>query len=91
LLRVIDLLLKNLGDVESLIIETEEKANDQGHLFAGINALEIAEIIKEKSRLDIPVQCIELEKPIKEIGEHKIPLKIQDKKAEFTLVVKAKV
>jgi large subunit ribosomal protein L9 len=85
-----DLLLKNLESVELLRIEIEERANEQGHLFAGINAIEIAELIKEKSNLTIPAQCIELDKPVKEVGEHKIPLKIQDKKTEFTLVVRKK-
>ena len=30
-----------------------------------------------------------LEKPIKELGEHEIPVKVQDKTGKFMLVVKA--
>ena len=44
---------------------------------------EISKILKEQERLEIPAEMIELEKPIKEIGEYKI--KVKDK--EFLLVV----
>jgi large subunit ribosomal protein L9 len=85
-----DLLLKNLGDLEDIRIEVSEPANDKGHLFAGIHSSELAIIIKEKTQLDIPPENIVLDKPIKEIGEHKITVKIEDKKTSFTLVITPK-
>lgn len=85
-----DLLIKNIKDIEGTRIEMVEKANELGHLFAGIHAHEIVPFIKEQTRLEILAQHIVLEKPIKEIGEHKIPVKIQDTTAEFTLVVTGK-
>jgi large subunit ribosomal protein L9 len=86
-----DLILKNLKDLEGLRVEAEEPANDKGHLFAGIHAAELAKIIKDKTELDITPEHIILDKPIKEVGEHEIELKIEDKKVKFKLVVNPKV
>lgn len=78
-----DLLIKNLEGLEGLKIEIKAKANEKGHLFAAIHPEEISKILKEQHHLEIPAEMIELEKPIKEIGEYKI--KIEDK--EFLLEV----
>ncbi len=79
-----DILEKNLESLNNARIEIERKANEKGHLFDSVDKKEIEIILKDK-RMEIPADMIELEKPIKEIGEHKI--KIGDK--EFTLAVKA--
>jgi large subunit ribosomal protein L9 len=84
-----DLLLKNLKEIEGITVEYSGKANDKGHLFAGIHKDEIIKALKEQDRLDITAEYIDLEKPIKEVGEHKISVNVQGKTAEFTLVVKA--
>ena len=78
-----DLLKMNLDELKDLKIEIKEKVNEKGHLFAAIHAEEISKILKEQYHLEIPVEMIGLEKPIKEIGEYKV--KIKDK--EFILKV----
>lgn len=78
-----DILEKNIEALEGLEISVIEKANEKGHLFAGIRKEEISKILKEQKHLDIPVDIIELEKPIKEIGEYKIKVKSK----EFKLIV----
>lgn len=85
-----DLLLKNLHDIEGVVIEMSEKANDKGHLFAGIHKEELVPVIKEQTRLDIFPEFIVLEKPIKEVGEHEITVLVEDKTATFKLLVTAK-
>lgn len=88
-----DILSKNIESLENLRVSIEEKANEKGHLFAGIHKEEISKILKEQKHLDIPPEFIELEHPIKEIGEHKIPVRLPDGKAknqEFVLEVGAK-
>lgn len=85
-----DLLLKNLHSLEGITLEMEEKANEQGHLFAGIHKEEIASELKNQDRLEILPEHINLEKPIKEVGEHEIEVKIQEKSVKFKLLVKAK-
>lgn len=85
-----DLLLKNLHDLEGARVEMTESANDKGHLFAGIHAAEMIPFIKEQTRLEILPEHIVLEKPIKSVGEHVIPVTIQNTTVTFTLVVNAK-
>lgn len=84
-----DLLLKNLGDIGSASIAIEGKANEKGHLFAGLHKAELVEALKSQAHIDITEEYIVLDKPIKEVGEHKVEVKVQDKSAEFTLTVKA--
>lgn len=78
-----NLLEKNIESLQNLKISTKEKANEKGHLFASIDAKDISKILKKQHKLEIPEEIIELEKPIKQIGEHKI--KTGDK--EFTLLI----
>ena len=80
-----DLILKNIADLGEVIINIKAESNEKGHLFAGIHKEEISKVLKEQSRLDIPPQFINLEKPIKEIGEHLIEVQFEDKKTEFKL------
>lgn len=84
-----DLLLKNLGDIAAASITIEGKANAKGHLFAGLHKAELIAALKEQARIDITEEYIVLDKPIKEVGDHKVEVKVQDKSAEFSLTVKA--
>jgi ribosomal protein L9 len=84
-----ELLTRKSSVIVGVTVEYSGKANDKGHLFAGIHKDEIINALKEQDRLDITAEYIDLEKPIKEVGEHKITVNVQGKTAEFTLVVKA--
>ena len=84
-----ELLAKSLESLNEISIEIAGKANEKGHLFSGIHQAEIAAALKEKTRLDIPPAHIELSKPIKEIGEHAVSVKVGERSAKFTLIVKA--
>lgn len=83
-----ELLLKSLDIIKNLTIYFTEKANDKGHLFAGVTKEMLAVEILKVSRLNIDPESIRLIKPIKEVGEHKITIEVQDKKAEFTVDIK---
>ena len=86
------LLLKLIPDSHHSSQQEESQSlsnNEKGHLFSGIHQAEIAAAIKEKTRLDIPTSHIELIKPIKEIGEHSVTVKVGEKRAAFIVVVKA--
>jgi len=85
-----DLLLKNLEDLNDVIIIMQEKANDKGHLFAGVHREEIVPVIKEQTNLGVEADHIMLEHPIKELGEHEIEVKVGEKTATFKLVVEEK-
>ena len=79
-----ELLEKNIESLDGTKITVSEKANEQGHLFAGLDKNEIAQIIKEQKNIEFPVDLLEIEKPLKEVGEHEI--KIKDKKFIFEIL-----
>ena len=70
-------------------MEITEKSNEKGHFFASIHKEQIISEIKKQIRIDILPEFIILEKPIKEIGEHEITVKVADKTINFKLVAKA--
>ncbi|MCF7815675.1 MAG: 50S ribosomal protein L9 [Candidatus Pacebacteria bacterium] len=55
------------------LVEYKIEANDQGHLFKGVSAENIATYLQEIGHQVTKTQ-IQLEHPIKEIGQHDIPL-----------------
>lgn len=82
-----DLLMKNLADVEGVVVTVSEKTNEKGHLFASIHADKIAKALKAQTGLDVGSAHIFLAEPIKAVGEHAIAVKVGNKKGTFTLVV----
>ncbi len=85
-----DLLIKNLKQIDGVKIEVTEKANAKGHLFAAVHKEVLIPALKEQTRLDIDAEHIVLDKPLKEVGEHKVTVKVQDKTAVFTVNILAK-
>lgn len=73
-----DILEKNIKGLNGLKVQLKAKANEKGHLFSIIHPDEISKILKEEHHLDIPSKMIEIEKPIKELGEHTIKIKHQE-------------
>ena len=57
---------ETLAGLDGKTFEMEVKANEEGHLFAGIHKKEIADLVK------IPAEMIDLEHPVKTTGDHKI-------------------
>lgn len=80
-------LMKQLEKLSKAELTVKEKANEQGHLFAGIRVEELQKLIKEQVGIEIPVVYINLPKPIKETGEHVIKIVVQDKKTTIKLNV----
>ncbi len=85
-----ELLLNNLKELDGKTITMIEKANDKGHLFAGIHKPEIIPAIQSQTRLQIDAEHMVLDKPIKEIGNHQIEVRVGNKSIKFNLEVKSK-
>lgn len=85
-----DLLMKNLKNINGIVITLSEKANEKGHLFKGIHKEDLIAAIKAQTELDITPEYIALEKPLKEVGEFPVEVKVQDKSATFKVVVGAR-
>lgn len=82
-----ELLDKNLDEIKNKEIKIKGKANEKGSLFSAIRAKELVDELKKEHRIDIKEEFILLAKPIKEIGEFEIPIKIKNKTSSFKLKV----
>lgn len=67
--------LKNLDTITSKVYEIKAKANEQGHLFAALHKEQLADA------LNIDTHFIDMSNVIKELGEHEVTIKVQDKTA----------
>ena len=71
--------LKDLNAVrdrlEQLQLEVEAQAGEEGRLFGSVTPIQIAELIGEKG-VEIDRRKIDLAEPIKEIGEHSVPIRL---------------
>jgi large subunit ribosomal protein L9 len=56
-------------------ITIRQKAGEEGHLFGSVTSKDIAEAL-EKQNYSIDRRKIQLEHPIKQVGEYKVPVKL---------------
>ncbi len=84
-----DLLMKNLEELKGKSVTIESKANDKGHLFKSIQKKEIVGALSKMHTAEIGEEYIDLPKPIKEVGEFDIPIKIKGQESFFKLIVKS--
>ena len=84
-----DLLQKNLEEIKDKILHIKSKADEKGHLFSGIHAKEIVAAMHIEHHAEISEESIVLDKPIKQVGEFEIPLKVDTQKSSFKLIVEA--
>jgi len=61
--------------LEQFLLEVEAQAGEEGRLFGSVTAMQIAELIGEKG-IEIDRRKIELAEPIKEVGEHIVPIRL---------------
>lgn len=64
-------------------IVINKKANEHGHLYDAVDAKDIA------AATDLPVDAISLEKPIKELGTHEIPVSFSGSFGTVTIAIEA--
>jgi large subunit ribosomal protein L9 len=65
------------------------RVNDKGHLFAGISKDKVIEEFKKETGVLLSDEHFELEKPLKEVGEHKIDISIDEAKYKLIVFVKS--
>ena len=63
--------------VESIILETRVKVDPEGHMYGSVSAADIALLFQEQG-LPVEKRYIQLTKPIKVTGVHKIALKLKE-------------
>jgi len=71
--------LKALGveksRLESLLLEVKANVGEEGKLFGSVTVVQIAELIAAKG-IDLDRRKIQLDEPIKEMGEHIVPVRL---------------
>lgn len=73
--------------IQNLVLEFAMQAGEEGKLFGSVTAVQIAEQLEVKG-VAVDRRKIQLEEPIKEIGDHSIPIKLWK---DVTANVKVKV
>lgn len=63
--------------IESLVLETKVKVDPEGHMYGSVSALDVAHLYQQNG-LPVEKRYIQLTRPIKETGVHKIPLKLKE-------------
>ncbi len=77
--------IKELGQLELSV-----KAGESGKLFGAITTRKLADLLKEKTEIDVDRRNISLNNPINHIGEYKMLLKLTSKvEVEIPVAVSA--
>jgi len=82
-----DLLLRNLEEIKDTEIHINAKADEKGSLFSSIHKKDIVEQMAKEHNISISEDAIEIDKPIKKIGEHQIDISIGKNKSSIKLIV----
>ncbi len=84
-----ELLVKSLDALRAATVTIKGKANEKGHLFAGIGKETLIEEIFKQTHLNLDPETVVLEKPLKTVGEHKVTVEALGKRAEVTVIIEA--
>ena len=76
-----------LESLKGTTLKLSAKANDEGHLFAAIQAKDIHDALKEHKKAELPDTYIQLSHPIKEVGKHDVTLGTKDRSVSMTLEI----
>ncbi|MEK7585258.1 MAG: 50S ribosomal protein L9 [Patescibacteria group bacterium] len=83
-------LAKSKGEVVAMVkalagatITIQGKANEQGHLFRGVDSAALSAAVKGEKGLDLPAEWLELERPLKAVGDYEINFAHGEVKGEF--------
>lgn len=82
-----ELLMKNIEELSTKKVVVKAKANESGHLFAGLHKADILKAIENETRIKLPDNVLTMEGMIKEVGSHKLALTFGNKKTELEVLV----
>lgn len=89
MLRQTALLEKAFAGVSNAVITLKRAANEEGHLYAGVTREDLATELGKAIGAALEPQHIDLEKPLKALGEFTVSAKVGEKNASFKVVVEA--
>jgi large subunit ribosomal protein L9 len=79
-----------LNKISGSKISIKESANENGHLFAQVHLKEIADAISSQLKEEVSEDWINLQNPIKEVGEFDINLEAYGAKTKIKLFIEGK-
>lgn len=82
-----DLFRKNIEAVRGLGVTISAKANEKGHLFKAIHAKDIVEALEKEHHVVIPLECVLLPEPIKEVGEYLVSVEALEVQEKIQVVI----
>jgi len=82
-------LAKAIQAFEGARVEIKVRATEKGGLFKSIGSKEVVAALAEQKNVHIPEEAIQIEHPIKQVGEHSIHLSAFGAKAKMIFVVAA--
>ncbi|MFC1751647.1 50S ribosomal protein L9 [Patescibacteria group bacterium] len=65
---------KVVAGLKKEVITITGKADEKGNLFAGVTAKIISEAVNQKTKVKVPEEFIQIEKPIKKIGKYDVSI-----------------
>lgn len=78
---------KQIEMLKEVKVTLRKKGNEKGHLFEKIHPEEIAAALKDQAKVEIDPEFIDLEEPIKEVGEHTVSAAVGKNKGDFKVIV----
>lgn len=81
----------SLDTLDGAAITITAKTGEQGQLFAGVYAADIAEAINEQVDLDVDIKAddIDRDQPLQKVGEYEVSVSVLDATAEVEVAVEA--
>ena len=83
------LVAQNIASLAEARIVIKAKANEKGHLYDAVGANDILKAAKEQARIELPIDALRLEKPIKELGTFDIPVSAGQVFGKFPITIEA--
>lgn len=83
------LLVQNMAALAEARIVIRMKANEKGHLYDAVGANDILKAVKEQVHIDLPIDAVRLEKPIKELGVFDVPVSAGEVFGKFSITIEA--
>ncbi|MBU0598305.1 50S ribosomal protein L9 [Patescibacteria group bacterium] len=78
---------KLASQLKNFSVNISAKANEDGTLFSGINKNNILESINNKINSSLKTDMIILNRPIKQIGEHNVIIKVNNKEYKIKVII----
>jgi len=64
------------AQIEDLILTIAAKVGEEGKLFGSVTSMDLAKVLAEKG-FEVDRKKIELKNPIKSVGRHEVPLRLE--------------